>query len=140
MENEIRITEHGIRAKATQKSFERGVDYFKRGMVDRVTQRGCRIFSEVQGSECEPYHVVVALQARDFTATCTCLYDWGGHCKHIVATLLAFTRNNEDVVRRPPIEDTLSKLNKTALKTLIMQMVERDPSTADIIDSFHTQI
>ena len=79
------ITEDAIRAKVTAKSFARGVDYYRQGAVAEATRRGNRLFARVQGSEWQPYRVGVAIDGDgDFAAACTCPYDWGGYCKHIV--------------------------------------------------------
>ena len=136
MGNENRITEDTIRAKTTDKSFERGVDYLDWGMVERVTQRGNRLFAEVLGSECAAYRIGVTLQDDDFKAACTCPYDWGGYCKHIVAALLTFVRDDFWVDSRAPIEALLSELNAADLKALIIRIVDENPNIADVIDSF----
>lgn len=75
MKDESRIAEDHIRAKTTEKSFERGVDYFDWGMVDWVELRGSRLFSEVGGSEWQSYRTCVTLQDDDFTAACACPYN-----------------------------------------------------------------
>jgi len=36
---------------------------------------------------------------------CTCHYDWGGYCKHIVAVLLTFIRDRAEIADRPPGKD-----------------------------------
>jgi uncharacterized Zn finger protein len=46
--------------------------------------------AEVQGSQHEPYHVRLSVEAGALgEAECSCPYDWDGICKHVVATLLA---------------------------------------------------
>ncbi|MBS3793159.1 SWIM zinc finger family protein [Candidatus Bipolaricaulota bacterium] len=47
---------------------------------------GDRVTAKVQGSQL--YEVRLNLGRNDFGARCSCPYDWGGYCKHIVATLL----------------------------------------------------
>ena len=49
MPTEHQITEDDILSMATEKSFERGVDYYDSGLVESVTKRGNRLFAEVQG-------------------------------------------------------------------------------------------
>jgi uncharacterized Zn finger protein len=84
------ITETIIRQHASAESFQRGRDYFQQGAVLSLVQRGTTLQAEVEGSEALPY-IVRCTFATDgtITATCTCAYDWGGWCKHIVATCLA---------------------------------------------------
>ena len=139
MPTEISIAESDILAKATEKSFERGREYYDSGMVESVTQRGKRLFAEVMGSEWEPYHVGVALGEDDFRASCTCPYDWGGYCKHIVAVLLTFIHDRDFVELRLPLEDLLSRLDAAELNGLVIYMVESHPELADVVDSFCSQ-
>ena len=139
MPNEPVITEDDILANVTESSFERGRTYYKSEMVESAFQRGNRLFAEVIGSEWEPYRVGVALQEDDFSASCTCPYDWGGYCKHIVAVLLTFIHDRDRITVRAPIEDLLSKLDTGELKTLVIRMVESDPRLADVVDSFCDQ-
>ena len=133
------ISEELILAKVTSKSFERGKDYYDWGMVETIVRRGNRLFAEVLGSEEDPYNVGVFFQQDDFTASCTCPYDWGGYCKHIVAVLLTWINDRDLVAARAPIEELLSQLDADRLRALIFQMVETDPGLAETIDEFSSQ-
>src|SRR3954465_1332081 len=78
-----------IRARASRESFERGRDYWRHGAVSELIKRGNELTAEVQGSDITPYRVAVRFDdAGVVDARCTCPYDWGGFCKHIVAALL----------------------------------------------------
>jgi uncharacterized Zn finger protein len=83
------FSESAIRQRADGESFRRGQDYLSRGAVAGIVRRGEQITSEVEGSSYAPYQVVVYLDATGQirAATCTCPYDYGGDCKHIVAVL-----------------------------------------------------
>ena len=133
------VTEDLILAKVSAKSFERGKDYYESGLVESVVQRGSRLYAEVLGSEEDPYWVGVILQEDDFTASCTCPYDWGGYCKHIVAALLTYVHDTELVILRAPIEDMLSRLDTGRLRVLILQMIEADPQLSETVDEFCQQ-
>ena len=133
------ITEDHILEKVTERSFERGMNYYDSKVVESPIQRGNRLFAEVLGSEWEPYSVGVTFQEGDFNASCTCPYDWGGYCKHIVAVLLTFIHDRDQITVRPPTEDLLSKLAADELKALVIRMVESDPRLADFVDSFCAQ-
>ena len=130
------LTEELILTKVSEKSFERGEEYYDSGMVESVVQRGSRLFAEVLGSEEDPYHVGVAFREGDFDASCTCPYDWGGYCKHIVAVLLMWIHDRDSVAVGIPIEDLLSELDSDKLRVLILQMVENDPGLSETIDEF----
>ena len=138
MTNLPRITDAAIRAKVTEKSYDRGVDYHDWGMVERMTQRGGQLFAEVQGSEWESYRVGVTFLGADFTASCTCPYDWGGYCKHVVATLLTVADNSGSVPidAKPPLADLLDGLDANALRALVHRLVEAAPALAEVVDEF----
>ena len=133
------VTEELILTKVTDKSFERGERYFDDGMVESVVQRGSRLFAEVLGSEEDPYDVGIAFRGDGFSASCTCLYDWEGYCKHIVAVLLTWIRDRDVVAVRQPIEDLLSDLNTDGLRALVLELVESEPGLSERIDKFCSQ-
>jgi uncharacterized Zn finger protein len=84
------LTETLIREESSAESFRRGQDYFDAGAVFSLIRRGEVVEAEVEGSQPEPYSVRVELdEGGVLAALCDCPYDWGGWCKHIVATLLA---------------------------------------------------
>ena len=139
MTNTTTITEDDILERVTEKSFERGMDYYDSGMVESAVLRGNRLFAEVLGSEWDPYLIGVTFRENDFNASCTCPYDWGGYCKHIVAVLLTFIHDRDRIDVRPPIEELVSKLDTEELRTLAIRMIESDPKLADIVDSFCAQ-
>ena len=136
MPTNLFLTEELILTKVTEKSFERGEDYYDSGMVESVVQRGSRLFAEVLGSEEDPYHVGIAFRESDFDASCTCPYDWGGYCKHIVAVLLTWIHDRDLVAVRTPIEDLLAKLDADSLRALVLEMVKTDPQLSETIDGF----
>jgi uncharacterized Zn finger protein len=87
-----------IKALCTKTSFERGVDYFQMGNVTDLEQFGNKITATVEGTR--DYTVTIRTDKKTITATCTCPYDWGGYCKHIVATLIALSVNSpKDTLR-----------------------------------------
>lgn len=133
------VTEEFILTKVTEKSFERGEEYYDSGMVESVVRRGTRLFAEVLGSEEDPYHIGISFREGDFDASCTCLYDWGGYCKHIVAALLTWIHDRDLVAVRAPIEDLLAKLDAESLRELVLEMVKTDPQLSETIDEFCRQ-
>ena len=136
----LHITEAAIRAKSTEKSYERGEEYHCQGAVESATLRGNRLFAEVQGSEWDPYHVGVTFTASDFTASCTCPYDWEGYCKHIVAAMLTYINPDDDhsipIATATPIADLLAGLDAVALRALVHRLIDAEPRLVDIVDGF----
>ena len=83
------------------------------------------------------HRVGATIAAGDFAASCTCPYDWGGYCKHIVATLIAY-HNGEGghIPALTPVDDLLAGLDAAALRTLIHRLLDADPALVDIVDAF----
>jgi uncharacterized Zn finger protein len=126
MAKQARITLQQVRARATDSSFQRGETYFKNGAISDTVKRGEEIEGFCEGSEPEPYHVRATLSANGIEATsCTCAYEYGGDCKHVVALLLTYINQPEDFAERPPVADSLAARDKADLIALIHAMVER---------------
>ena len=138
MTNLPHITEDDVRARVTEQSYDRGVDYYRSGTVESATVRGNRPFAAVQGSEWDPYQVGVTFSGADFTASCTCPYDWGGYCKHVVAALLTVSDGNSrtPVVVKPTIAELVAEMDATSLRALVCHLIDADPALADIVDAF----
>lgn len=138
MTNLPHISEDDVRAKVTEQSYDRGVDYYHAGTVESATMRGNRLFASVQGSEWDPYQVGVTFTENDFTASCTCPYDWGEYCKHVVAALLTVSDDNSPipVAVKPPVADLIAEMDAASLRALVSQLIDADPGLADIVDAF----
>jgi len=130
------LSEAAIRGQATAESFRRGQNYYRQGYVVSLVQRGDALQAEVEGSQYQPYRVRVDFDKGGITgASCTCPYDWGGWCKHIVAALLACLHEPETIERRPEFKDLLADLSREQLQSLLQHLTERDPDLADEIES-----
>ncbi|ESX62671.1 MULTISPECIES: SWIM zinc finger family protein [unclassified Mesorhizobium] len=126
--------EDTIRALATEESFARGKSYFRSGAVSELVRRGDVLTAQVEGSEFAPYVVSVRLRDGGVADTrgvietrCSCPYDWGGACKHVVAVLLKFVAKPGEVVERLPLADMLRDLDRAALAALLISRAEEDP-------------
>ena len=81
-----RITEEDVRGLASEKSFERGESYYQDGAIMDPVRQGAELRASCEGSEYEPYHLSVTIAKGGVEgASCTCPYDWGGICNHLVA-------------------------------------------------------
>jgi uncharacterized Zn finger protein len=130
------LSEAMIRRLASPESFQRGRDYHQQGAVLSVTRRGDQLSAEVVGSAAEPYQVRLMLGEGEITdAGCTCPYDWGGPCKHIVAVLLTYLHNPEQVTQKPTVNALVAGLDATELHSLVVQLARRRPELADLIES-----
>lgn len=136
MSSSTTISETAIRGLASAESFKRGREYFERGAVVRLARRGDRLEAAVEGSGYAPYQVRVTLTAGGVgEATCTCPYEWGGACKHIIAVLLAALHAPHDVEQRPPLAALLADLDREQLEALLLDLADHWPDLADLVES-----
>jgi len=90
----------------------------------------------VEGSEFEPYQVSIQLHNGGVADWhCTCPYNWGGHCKHIVAVLLKFADEKTRNLERKSISELLRGLDQTRLVELLEKRAESDPDLAAWIEA-----
>jgi len=130
-----RLTEALIRRMASEASFHRGTAYYRKGAVLRVTRRGDVLQAEVEGSAYKPYRVRVELGARGVvSASCSCPYEWGDLCKHIVAVLLTYIREPDTIQERPPVEELLAELSREELQELLTQLIAERPHLTDWLE------
>lgn len=125
-----------IRARATDQSFARGESYYHSGAIFDTVRRGSELEGRCEGSDYAPYHIQVTLDDTGSVevASCTCPYDWGGDCKHIVALLLTYLHEPELFEKRAPVQDTLLARSKEDLVALIRQMTRQYPDLQALID------
>jgi uncharacterized Zn finger protein len=129
------LSEATIRAHAAPESFQRGWSYYKNGAVRDLALRGNVLHASVEGSQHPSYRVNVTFDKGGVTAaTCTCPYDWGGWCKHIVAALLRAIHHSGEVVARPPLDEQLKVLDRGQLQALILALAARSPDLSDSIE------
>jgi len=125
-----------IQRSTTAQSFARGEDYYATGAVLELVRRGDTLYAEVEGSSYEPYQVEVTLDAQGISSTsCTCPYDWGGWCKHIVAVLLAAVDAPDTVEARPTVDALIETLDAAQLRAVVQALVARHPGLIDEIES-----
>lgn len=135
MADRPKITLQQIHARASDQSFSRGENYYNTGAITDTVRRGDEIEARCKGSYPEPYRVWAKFDCPEITATsCTCEYDWGGDCKHIVALLLTSLHDPDQFEERPTLHDALLSRSKEDLVDIIMLMVTRYPDLQDIVD------
>jgi uncharacterized Zn finger protein len=135
MADRPKITLQTIRSRASDQSFSRGENYYNTGAITNTVRRGDEIEARCEGSYPEPYRVWAQLKDCESVATsCTCEYDWGGDCKHIVALLLTYLYDADQFEERPTLQDALLSRSKEDLVDIIMLMVTRYPDLQDIVD------
>jgi uncharacterized Zn finger protein len=132
---DLNLTEGLIRQHSAPDSFERGQQYYLDGAVISLVRRGKAVEAEVEGSEPWPYRVWISFDAGGVaSAACTCPYDWGGWCKHVVAALLMCLHEPQAVEEREPLESRLAGLAAEQLREVLLGLVGRDPALVDALE------
>ncbi len=139
--NIVNLSETDLRYHTTDKSFKRGEDYYRRGAVTDLCQRGNCLCGQVEGTEAEPYQITIQFDAGGVTeATCTCPYDYEGWCKHIVAVALTSIRKPATIQQRLGLNELLDRLNHIQTQTLVQELVAKEPELLNQIDRFVNKI
>jgi len=129
------LTEAIIRQNAGSTVFSRGEAYARQNVVIALVLRGNTLTAAVQGSEYEPYRVLMRFDNSGLTkANCTCSFEGGDWCKHVVATLLIALRQPDQIAQRPPLATQLAPLDRTQLVALLERIASEDPAVVDRIE------
>ncbi len=135
----IKLTEALIQEQATDRSYERGREYYLAGAIyspaRQATPGGIALTSKCSGSG-DYYSLRVELDESGIISTsCSCPYDGGGDCKHIVALLLKYLHQPEKFFEQKSVADLLSNLDKETLAMLITRLVKHNPDLYDELES-----
>jgi uncharacterized Zn finger protein len=126
------INESMIRQNASDKSFERGKEYVRSQAVRDLVLRDQTLQASVAGSTY--YRVSIGFSDRGIqTAKCSCPYDFGGWCKHIVAVLLVGMEQPQ-IEERPSLDEMLEKLDLEQTRKLLHNLTAQSPDLVDLID------
>jgi len=129
------LTEDNIRTLASTQSFERGVSYYRSGAVFNTQRIGDELRGQCRGSSNTPYRVSAQLGPGGvMTAHCSCPYDWGGICKHLVALLLTWVHDPDTFQSLAPVDERLAGKSKEELIALIQEMIKREPDLERLLD------
>ena len=117
---DIQLTEQIIRERANEQSFQKGLAYYKTGAIYSASRQstpgGVVLTAHCEGSSAPSYRLRAELDAggvRD--ASCTCPYDWGGDCKHLVALLLMYLHQPDKFAEQKSVSDLL-QITKTKVE------------------------
>jgi uncharacterized Zn finger protein len=130
-----RLTEAHVRELASEKSFDRGEAYYHDGSVLEPVRQGRDLRAQCQGSDYEPYQVSATLGKSGIAETsCTCPYDYGGICKHIVALLLTYVHEPQAFRPIPPLATLLAGRSREELIALVGEMIKREPELLSLVE------
>ena len=135
MGDNISLTKRQIEERAYGKSFHRGEILYETGAISSPVRRGDEISARCRGSYPEPYRVwATFIDAEIAAVSCSCEYDWGGDCKHIVALLLTYLHEPERFQQRKTLRDELMSREKRDLIDIIEEMIVRYPDLEEIVE------
>jgi uncharacterized Zn finger protein len=130
-----RLTEAHIRNLASGSSFERGTNYYRDGAVLEPVRQEMELRAQCEGSDYEPYQVSATLTKSGIAEpSCTCPYDYGGICKHIVALLLTYVHEPQTFRFIPPLATLLAERSQEELIALISEMIKREPELLSLVE------
>ena len=126
----------GFEAFVDPKILHRGVDYFRNDTVQDICPSGHTWRATVSGTE--DYRVKVTIKNEEVTAwSCTCPYEGGPICKHVVALLLTLQETEEttglDQAAKSPasgpssIEDLVNTLTPAQLREALLLCCDQYP-------------
>ncbi len=118
-------------ALADPKVLERGQRRFLEGAVVEAARSRGRLQARFEGSAPFPYRVEIDLARGEWS--CSCPYDWGPVCKHVVAVAFAALEAPEVFARKklgkssPVNLEPLLKLTDDELLRFLWQLAEARP-------------
>ena len=131
------ITEDQIQDRCTKQVFSRGESYFYEEVIENAVFHDWTLSATCQGSEFTPYNVSVELTSTGIAdAVCSCPYDWGGDCKHIVALLLTYIHEREEIHSVDPILTAIAEKPRATLLRVISELLKREPSLVPIVKTY----
>ena len=130
-----KLTESIIRTGADEKSFQRGQALYHGAAISNTFAQGNLIAGDCAGTRAPFYKVRVELDdAGVHSARCTCVYESGGYCKHVVALLLAYVHHSKQFVVRQALPELLADLSQEELIVLITRLADDHPDINDWIE------
>ncbi|MET0466780.1 MAG: SWIM zinc finger family protein [Chitinophagaceae bacterium] len=129
------LTEAHIHELASGKSFERGETYYRDGAVLEPVRQEMELRAQCDGSDYEPYQVSATLTDDGIAETsCTCPYDYGGICKHVIALLLTYIHEPQAFRSIPPLATLLNGRSQEELIALIGEMIKHTPELLPLVE------
>ena len=133
----LQLTLEQIQQRCTEQSFARGLDYFHEGAIDNTVLHAYTLSATCEGTDIDPYRVTVELMPTGIASTyCSCPYDWGGDCKHIVALLLTYVHEPDTVPSLEPLFATLEAKPKSSLLQIISELLKHAPELLPIAQAY----
>ena len=131
------LTEDQIQERCTKQVFARGEDYFHNEAIENAIFHDHTLSANCYGSEDTPYRVSVELTPTGIAdAECSCPYDWGGDCKHIIALLLTYIHEPDEIHSLEPILTAIAEKPRATLLRIISELLKREPALVPIVKTY----
>ena len=131
------LTLDHVRERCTEKSFERGLEYYHDGAIGNPVLHGYTLSANCHGTETIPYCVSVELMPTGVATTrCSCPYSGKGDCKHIVALLLTYIETPETILSIDTLLTVLETKPRSNLLHIISELLKRFPELAPIVQVY----
>jgi uncharacterized Zn finger protein len=125
---DYRITEGALRSHSSPESYSRGQKLYKAGAVFDAYRRDGLLIGRCEGTGEAFYDLRIRLADGGIReVSCSCPYEYGGYCKHIVALALTWIHDPDSIPEQADIETLLEPLDRKDLTCLIADLAERNP-------------
>ncbi len=97
------LSDRGLRRLLGARTFLRGLEYFRRRVVEDITVNEMTATGTVRATDSEPYPVSVELTPDGIQSSCSCpaFAKGGQHCKHVAALLISIRDQARGSAPRP---------------------------------------
>jgi uncharacterized Zn finger protein len=131
-----KITPSMIHAGAEPQSFQRGEAYYEDSAISNTSIQGNVLMGDCAGTSAPYYRVRVVLDKAGIAeAACTCPYEFGGYCKHIVALLLTYVHHPKRFAVRQGPDELLADLSRDDLAALLTNLLRERPELYDRVEA-----
>lgn len=134
-----KITEIVLKPLSSPESFSRGYGLYQSDAVFDTFKQSESLIGKCEGSSAPFYQMSFQLDEGGILgASCTCPYEWGGYCKHIIALVLTYIHEPSAFIKQKDIEELLGQLDKDTLMHLIAKMVDKKPGFVYLAADFYS--
>lgn len=141
MTSSIKLTRQQIQSRTVGESYYRGETLYESDAIFLPVRRSNELSALCVGSSAAAYYVSATADDSGILETsCTCPYDWGGDCKHIVAMLLNYLHQPDTFRIGESLQDELMSLDKEILVGIVEKMIARYTGLEDIVEHMISEV
>jgi len=122
----MKITQDMIKDSFSERTFYRGLDYYKNGYVIGPVILDNTLYARVIGSMETPYEVKVFINDHEIGTRCTCPV--GYKCKHAVALLLNWVHEPSSFTDSNKFITSLNSMSKHEIINIVKKIINHNPA------------